>query len=190
MNTKSIDEAALKMKRKSISKKLRFEIFKRDGFVCQYCGAHPPETILEPDHINPVVNGGGNDMDNLVTSCFDCNRGKAGNLLTAIPKSLKQRADEVREREEQIAGYREVIQGSLDRIEDDMWQVADALIPGSSEGGIRRDWLQSIKMFNAKLPLHVVTDAAEIARAKYGYSKSKRFPYFCGICWNRVREEQ
>lgn len=30
-------------KRKGIGKKLRFTIFKRDGFVCQYCGAKPPE---------------------------------------------------------------------------------------------------------------------------------------------------
>jgi hypothetical protein len=36
--------------------------------------------------------------------------------------------------------------------------------------------------------LHVVLDAAEIARAKFPYSKNKAFPYFCGICWNRIRE--
>jgi 5-methylcytosine-specific restriction endonuclease McrA len=112
-------------KRKTISKKTRFEVFKRDGFVCQYCGAHPPAVILEPDHINPVCNGGGNGIDNLVTSCFDCNRGKAGNLLTAVPKSLKDRADEIKEREAQIAGYREIMQASLDRIEDDMWQACN-----------------------------------------------------------------
>lgn len=27
------------MTRKAMSKKLRFEVFKRDGFCCQYCGA-------------------------------------------------------------------------------------------------------------------------------------------------------
>ena len=32
---------------RSLSKKARFEIFKRDGFVCQYCGAHPPK-VREP----------------------------------------------------------------------------------------------------------------------------------------------
>ena len=31
--------------RKPISKKTRFEIFKRDGFSCRYCGAHPPEAV-------------------------------------------------------------------------------------------------------------------------------------------------
>lgn len=175
------------IKRKAISKKTRFEVFKRDSFTCQYCGSHPPTVVLEPDHIDPVANGGGNEMDNLVTACFDCNRGKAGNLLTSIPKSLKEKAAEVQEREAQIAGYREVMQASLDRIEDDMWQVADTLLPGSSESGCRRDWLQSIKNFNSKLPIHSVIDAAEIARARMGYSKNKLFSYFCGICWNRIR---
>ena len=37
----------------SISKKLRFEVFKRDGFQCQYCGKTPPAITLEIDHINP-----------------------------------------------------------------------------------------------------------------------------------------
>jgi 5-methylcytosine-specific restriction endonuclease McrA len=40
--------------RKPLSKKLRFEVFKRDGFSCQYCGAHPPDVLLEIDHVIPV----------------------------------------------------------------------------------------------------------------------------------------
>ena len=37
----------------SISKKIRFEVFKRDGFTCQYCGKSPPGVTLEADHIKP-----------------------------------------------------------------------------------------------------------------------------------------
>lgn len=59
-----------------VSKRLRFEVFKRDGFTCQYCGTRPPDVILELDHIEPRAVGGGNDNINLITSCFDCNRGK------------------------------------------------------------------------------------------------------------------
>lgn len=173
------------MSRKAISKKTRFEVFKRDSFTCQYCGAHPPESILEPDHINPVCNGGGNDLNNLITSCFDCNRGKAGNLLTSIPKSLDDRSKEIAERELQIDGYRKVIQSSLDRIESDMWKVSDTLFPDSNL--IRNDWVQSIKQFNEKLPLHVVIDAANIARSKFSHSPHKSFKYFCGVCWNKIK---
>lgn len=174
--------------RKTISKKLRFEVFKRDGFACQYCGSHPPEVILEPDHIDPVCNGGTNHIDNLITSCFNCNRGKSGNLLTSIPKSLKEKSKEIAEREEQIRGYRDVIQCQLDRIEDDMWAVADTLVEDASKDGMRRDWLQSIKTFNSRLDLHLVIDAAEIARARHPFNEKNRFSYFCGVCWNRIKE--
>jgi len=38
---------ARKSKRKPLSKKLRFEVFKRDSFACQYCGAKAPDVLLE-----------------------------------------------------------------------------------------------------------------------------------------------
>lgn len=49
-------------KRKPLSKKVRFEIFKRDSFKCQYCGGASPEVVLHVDHINPVSKGGDNDI--------------------------------------------------------------------------------------------------------------------------------
>jgi len=57
----------MKNVRKAISKKMRFEILKRDSFTCQYCGKTPPEAILEIDHIDPVAEGGSNEILNLVT---------------------------------------------------------------------------------------------------------------------------
>lgn len=69
-------------KRKTISSKMRFEVFKRDKFTCQYCGRMAPDVILEVDHIKPVVDGGANDLINLVTSCKDCNRGKGKRKLS------------------------------------------------------------------------------------------------------------
>ena len=65
-----------KKERNNISSKLRFEVFRRDKFVCQYCGACGPNVELEIDHIIPVSRGGTDDKDNLKTACFDCNRGK------------------------------------------------------------------------------------------------------------------
>lgn len=91
-------------KRVSLSKKTRFEVFKRDGFKCQYCGKSAPDVILEVDHILPVCNGGDNEMLNLVTSCFDCNRGKSGNELSdhaVVTKQIEQ-LQEINERREQL----------------------------------------------------------------------------------------
>lgn len=61
------------MDRKPLSKKTRFEVFKRDQFTCQYCGNKPPNTTLEIDHIKAVSKGGNDEIINLITSCFDCN---------------------------------------------------------------------------------------------------------------------
>ena len=78
-------------KRKTLSKKIRFEVFKRDSFTCQYCGRSAPDVILEVDHINPVANGGDNDIMNLITSCRDCNRGKGKTELSDSRQSKRKR---------------------------------------------------------------------------------------------------
>lgn len=70
-------------KRKALSKGLRFEIFKRDHFTCQYCGAQPPKVVLVIDHIVPVASGGDNDISNLLAACEACNLGKTDKSLTA-----------------------------------------------------------------------------------------------------------
>lgn len=70
------------MARKSLSKKIRFEVFKRDNFTCQYCGRKSPDVVLEVDHIQPIACEGTNDIMNLITSCFDCNRGKGKKELS------------------------------------------------------------------------------------------------------------
>lgn len=175
-------------RRKALSKKTRFEVFKRDGFKCQYCGAHPPAVILEPDHIKPVADGGTNDMDNLVTACFSCNRGKAANSLSSVPQSLADKAEIVRESEAQLLGYQAVMEAKRERIEEELWRVAEIIDPGSSSQGMPHDWTASISRFNQKLGVHECLDAANRARAKFKYGGKRAFLYFCGICWAKIRE--
>lgn len=71
-----------KSRRRSTGKRLRFEIFNRDGFTCQYCGAQPPTAVLVVDHITPVAAGGTNDPLNLITACETCNQGKSDRILS------------------------------------------------------------------------------------------------------------
>lgn len=59
-----------------ISPRLRFEILKRDGYRCVYCGRGPPEAVLEVDHVTPLSKGGSMDKSNLAACCRDCNLGK------------------------------------------------------------------------------------------------------------------
>lgn len=91
-------------KREGVSKRIRFEVFKRDSFTCQYCGAKSPDIILCVDHIEPVKHGGTNDILNLVTSCEDCNSGKGAVRLSdesVVAKSRKQ-AEALQTKREQI----------------------------------------------------------------------------------------
>lgn len=62
--------------RRPIGMRLRFFVFQRDEFTCQYCGSPAPLVTLHVDHIRPVSKGGTNDLTNLITSCVDCNLGK------------------------------------------------------------------------------------------------------------------
>jgi hypothetical protein len=174
-------------KRKAISPKTRFEVFKRDGFKCLYCGAHPPGVLLEVDHIVAVVEGGAHDMDNFATACWNCNRGKGARDLKTAPKTLAAKARETQEREAQLLGYQAILEAKRDRIEDELWRVADALVPGSSKDGMSRDWTASIRRFNELLGVHSVLEAVDIALAAPTYTDKRLFRYFCGVCWNRVR---
>lgn len=88
----------------ALTKKQRFEVFKRDKFTCQYCGRSAPDVLLEVDHIHPVSKGGEDDILNLVTSCHDCNAGKSDRLLSddAVVQKRKAQLDELQDRREQI----------------------------------------------------------------------------------------
>ncbi|MCC6756031.1 MAG: HNH endonuclease [Solirubrobacterales bacterium] len=66
---------------RTITPSVRFEVFRRDGFTCQYCGRRAPNVVLHVDHVVAVVAGGSNDLDNLLTACSTCNVGKGGRSL-------------------------------------------------------------------------------------------------------------
>src|SRR5215471_14301985 len=90
--------------RPSIPKTLRFEVFKRDSFTCQYCGRRAPDVVLHCDHVKAVAEGGTTDILNLVTACADCNLGKGARQLStnaALSKQLNQ-LTALQERREQI----------------------------------------------------------------------------------------
>lgn len=110
--------------RKAISKRTRFEVFKRDSFKCQYCGGCSPEVLLVIDHIKPVADGGDNHLLNLITACDPCNAGKSDVPLSdgaAVSKQVAQlhALAERREQLEMLMKWRE----GLASIDDDMVQI-------------------------------------------------------------------
>jgi len=73
----------IKMKTpRTVSTRLRFKVFMRDNFTCQYCGKTSQDGIkLEADHIVAYSNGGETILENLKTSCWACNNGKSNETL-------------------------------------------------------------------------------------------------------------
>ncbi|MGW0904953.1 HNH endonuclease [Streptomyces sp. NPDC002853] len=69
----------------AVSKRLRYEILRRDNHACRYCGATAPNVKLNVDHVIPTSLGGSDKPDNLVTSCSPCNAGKTSSLPDAQP---------------------------------------------------------------------------------------------------------
>jgi 5-methylcytosine-specific restriction endonuclease McrA len=59
----------------------RRNIYKRDHYQCQYCGAKPPMCDLTVDHVTPRSEGGRSTWENCVLACLRCNRRKANRSL-------------------------------------------------------------------------------------------------------------
>jgi hypothetical protein len=72
----------------AISKRRRFEILRRDGFTCRYCGRSAPDVVLQIDHVTPRALGGSDHPSNLAAACEDCNQGKAAVPRTAVTLAL------------------------------------------------------------------------------------------------------
>lgn len=55
----------------------RRNLFKRDRFTCQYCGAQPGPEELTIEHVLPRSRGGLSSWENCVLACVACNKRKA-----------------------------------------------------------------------------------------------------------------
>lgn len=173
--------------RKAIGKKTRFEVFKRDGFMCAYCGSTPPNIILQIDHIHPVAKGGTNLIDNLITSCQPCNIGKGATNLSSVPQSLAEKAAMILEQEKQIIGYQKIIMAKQKRLTNETIFIVDLFC---SYGDFYKKDEIKIRRFIESIGFYEVKEAAEISLLKFSYNNIRAFKYFCGICINKYRETQ
>ncbi|MGD2058879.1 MAG: HNH endonuclease [Anaerolineales bacterium] len=70
------------------------EIFRRDGYRCQYCGQSKPSLTL--DHVVPRHRGGEYSWTNLVTACPACNLKKGGRTIEQANMRLLRKPIEPR----------------------------------------------------------------------------------------------
>ncbi len=158
-----------KAQRKPISKALRFEVFKRDKFTCQYCGEHAPTVVLQIDHIHPVAQGGDNNILNLITSCFSCNSGKRDKSLedkSVIEKQHKQLSllQEKREQFELMLEWKK----SLAQMEQDVVQmVADYINSKMVTRSLNENGLSSVAKWIKKFGVEPLLDAIDTSAAQY-----------------------
>jgi len=156
-------------KRKGISKSIRFEVFKRDSFTCQYCGRKAPDVLLVVDHIQPVSKDGTNDILNLITACKDCNAGKSDRKLndTTVIDKQRQQLEELQERKEQIEMMFEWQKGLLEldeKVIDQLSVFWSEQVPGYS---LTDDGIKGLKKLKRKYELNEIMTAMKIATEQY-----------------------
>jgi hypothetical protein len=180
----------------AVSRRLRFEILKRDNHTCRYCGSSAPDVKLTVDHVNPTALGGEDRPENLVTACEACNGGKS-----SVPPDARVvadvAADALRWASALQAAADEMI-GDLDRRNsvraqfDEAWSVW-----GTGKEAARQpvprppDWELSIDRFMvAGLPAPVLLDCVDRAMRNHKVRPEDTFRYMCGIAWKRVQQLQ
>lgn len=166
----------------SVSKRLRYEVLRRDNHACRYCGGTAPGVRLTVDHVVPVVLGGTDMPDNLVSACVDCNSGKS-----ATPPGSSLVAD-VREDALRWAAAQKVAQDARTaqhvQRERHREAVQDIWLTWNEERDLPANFGQSADQFIAAgLTYFDFEEASEVTGRQY---RRDPWRYFCGICWGMV----
>jgi hypothetical protein len=180
----------------AISKRTRFNVFKRDGFLCAYCGRTPPAVVLEVDHIIPQRSGGTDATHNLTTSCRDCNSGKSGISLDVVPDDVAKSMAIALEKREQVKRFEAMLKAEKRRIDKAARGLGvywcDRTLPPDKAGTLilAEQWLRSIRTFLKSLPETEVEGAMDSAQSRIDKipNETQRLKYFCGICWAKIKE--
>lgn len=177
----------------TVSKRLRYEILKRDNYTCRYCGANAPDVQLHIDHVTPEALGGATVPENLVAACEGCNSGKSSTSPSdelVADVNAKALAWKKAVQEAVVTFVRKLEQyAQLFEYFEEEWEYGyESYGETVSLGTLPTDWKTTIATFHERgLPIQLMDEAREIAAARR-ISDNKRFSYFCGICWNKLYE--
>jgi hypothetical protein len=178
----------------SISKRLRFEILRRDNHTCQYCGDKAPDVTLHVDHVIPVSLGGGDQPSNLLAACKDCNLGKTSvpagaPLVAAVGEMSATYALNMTHRMTLIRASLEMEEEYLDDFEAAWrgWKVSSTDQPVALPVDYRSSIYRWAKM---GVPMSLVERAIRIAMTKTGLhgTDCPEFQYMAGVVWRTLEE--
>ncbi len=173
--------------------RLRYEILRRDGYRCRYCGKTADDGAkLHIDHVIPTALGGLDEPGNLVAACADCNNGKASTnaddpIVADVQDDALRWAEAIK-----TAALDQTIEKDLELfvIEEfdaswSRWKVGSEIVwraPG---------WKESIRSFHrAGLELRMMIELADEAMGKDHISAYNTWRYFCGMCWRTLEDRQ
>lgn len=180
----------------AVSKRLRYEILRRDNHTCRYCGASAPDVPLRVDHVTPVALGGSDTPDNLVTSCEPCNSGKSSATVDSAvvanvaddalrwAEAMKQAAADLAEQQKPKLEYRAAFESAWNG-----WTYEHAGKKCTFD--LDAEWKSSLDRFReAGLPIEVLPDIVDKAMANKTVRPDNLFRYCCGIAWRMITELQ
>lgn len=179
----------------AVSKRLRFEILRRDNHTCRYCGRAAPDVKLVVDHVKPETLGGRTEPANLVTACDDCNAGKSSvapdsPLVDDVERdairwaqAVRLAADAMVEEswavEQRNAGFR------------DAWNQWKTQTASPTAVPLPDDWAATIDRFRAAgMNDALLTEAITAAMKAPNVRLDRVFRYFCGVCWRMIGDLQ
>ena len=175
--------------RKSLGKKLRYEILARDSFTCRYCGAQPDASVLlVVDHIQPVAEGGTNDPTNLITACQPCNAGKGARSPEAAVPTEKDRLRLLQEFHEQRASADAIRQTILAR-DAERQSLVDLWCSVRGAGEIETRQVASLVRWAREFGVEELARFIEIAVVKMPHASDYTMCRYIGGIARKVREE-
>lgn len=170
----------------AVSKRLRYEILRRDNHQCRYCGGAAPDVALTVDHVIPVALGGSDQPDNLVTACQDCNAGKS-----ASSPDAPFVADVARDALRWARAMETAQQMSLDQTDERERRrelFADVVSAHLGRSTLPSGWTQTCDQFVAAGA--IVDDWEEAGEVTARYERQDDWRYFCGVVWTLIRRRQ
>jgi hypothetical protein len=174
-----------------ISKRLRYEILRRDG---HHCGLGSDEVTITVDHVIPTALGGTDDPSNLVAACRDCNSGKASSspdapIVEDVARDALRWARAMQIAAANAARERRVIIASV-ALFDDSWTSWHVESTGEE---VERpdDWDQSVRTWlSLGLTIHDLTDLIDQMMAKPLGGGRSSWKYLCGMAWRLLERRQ
>lgn len=172
-----------------ISTRTRFEILKRDGFRCRYCGATAVDVLLHVDHVVARANGGTDDPENLVTSCADCNLGKSD---ISLDESRIRRGPTTEDALEHAAQIREYLdaQRAVEEARAEFFDyLADYWRQAVGDDPLER-WYQQLRSVTRSHPIDRIIVAIDAVGGSGITGHTRQVKYFYGVLRRRAESGQ